>query len=57
MAPLCTTARPPFLLMKNVRKWLYQLLQIKYEPKTPLVEMACNLGIQNKMQAVCVMEL
>ena len=28
-------------------------LPIKYELKTPSVEMACDLGIQNEIQAVC----
>ena len=27
---------------------------LNYELKTPSVEMACLLGIQNKIQAVCV---
>ena len=32
---------------------LYQLLPIKYEPKTPSVEMASDLDIQNEIQTVC----
>ena len=34
--------------------WLHQFLPIKYELKTlPSIEMACDLGIQKEIQAVC----
>ena len=36
---------------------MYQLLPIKYGPKTPSVEMACILVIQNEIQAVCAVSL
>ena len=44
---------PPFPLIENDQKWLYQFLPIKHEPKIPSVEMACDLGIQNEIPAVC----
>ena len=47
-----TTSETPSLLLENDRKWLYPILSIKYEPKTPSVEMTCDLGIYNKIQAV-----
>ena len=43
----------PFLPIENDRKWLYQLLLIKYELKLPSEATSTSFAIQNQIQAVC----
>ena len=47
----------PFPPIKNDRKWLYQLLTIKYELKLPSEATPTSYAIQNQIQAVCVEKL
>ena len=43
---------PPFPPIENDRKWLYQLLLIKYELKLPSEATPTSFAIQNQIQAV-----
>ena len=49
---LAGLACPPFPLIENDRKWLYQLLLIKYELKLPSEATPTSFAIQNQIQAV-----
>ena len=39
--------------IENHRKWLYQLLLIKYELKLPSEAMPLSIAIENQIEAVC----
>ena len=45
---------PPFPSIENDRKWLYQLLLIKYELKLPSEATPKSIDIQNQIEAVCI---
>ena len=46
--------QPSIPPIENDRKWLYQLLLIKYELKLPAEATPMSFAIQNQIQAVCV---
>ena len=45
--------QPSIPLIENEKRIANYFFLINYDLKTPSVEMACDLGIQNEIQAVC----